>query len=147
MPHTPRQLALLSRKMGDPDVPIPPLKKKRDNPESRMQQSLVDWWRTARKRWDLPEIVLFKITNEGWRSYAANNVMKREGMRTGAADLFLMVPRGRHHGAFIEMKAEEGQTTEAQRGFLRIAASQGYEVAVCNSCSAAMDFICKYLNQ
>lgn len=142
--YTDRQLAILRNKMGE-NVPVPPLKKKRDNPEHRMQAALCDWWHHAHKGLGIPEHLLFAIPNGGWRDPIGAKNLKREGQRNGAPDLMLAVSREGWAGAFIEMKAPDGVVSDAQRAFLKDAGKEGYAVRVCYSVESAMGFITRYL--
>ncbi|TXH13975.1 MAG: hypothetical protein E6R03_10390 [Hyphomicrobiaceae bacterium] len=74
-------------------------------------------------------------------------MLKKEGVRAGVSDLFLAVPRGKWHGAFIEMKTESGVVSDAQSEFIVSALNQGYAIAVCRSFNSAISTISDYLKQ
>lgn len=145
MPRTDRSLALWENKHGG-SVPVPPKPRPRNNEESRSQRAVIEWWHTACAKLGVPELCLFKITNEGWRSHAASNVMRLEGMRSGAPDLMLAAARGNQHGLFIEMKKEDGVVSDNQREFLRALHTQGYYVTVAYNTMQAVNAIEDYLN-
>ena len=91
-----------------------------------------------------PELsLLFHISNEGRRNPGR---AKAEGIKAGVPDLCLPVPRGKYHGAYIEMKRRKGsKTTKEQEEWLSALALQGYAVAVCKGWEEAAKFIKKYL--
>lgn len=146
---TDHDLALYRRRNGEPNFPLPPKpRKKRDNEESRMQQALIDWFDiVAMRDYKVWSHLLYAVPNAARRSEATGAILKREGLRTGAPDLVLDVPRGPYHGARIEMKTENGVVSDSQRAFHRAMVEQGYAVRVCYSCKSAMDFITGYLKE
>lgn len=139
-----RQLAILRNRQGE-NIPVPPMRKKRDNVEHRYQESVIDWWSTVHAKFDVPERLLFAIPNGGWRDPIGAKNLKREGQRNGVSDLMLAVPRGIYHGAFIEMKAPGGVASDDQRAFFLEALAQGYACRFCYSVASAMDFVTGYL--
>jgi hypothetical protein len=144
VPRTDRQLAQILRKQGF-DVPIPPLKKKRDNEEHRSQAALIAWWHHACAEFGVPEQLLYAVPNGGRRDPIGAKFLKREGQRNGAPDLVLDVARGGFHGLRIEMKAEHGVVSSDQRVFLKLLHAQGYYVTVAYYTGQAMATITEYL--
>ena len=71
--------------------------------------------------------------------------MKGEGMRSGVADLILLVPKGLIHGLCIEMKTEKGKQSDEQKEFEKQVIAQGYSYEVCRSLEEFMKVINKYL--
>ena len=61
-----------------------------------------------------PNVLWFKITNEGKRSLAMGAEMKRQGLRPGAADLALVI-KGRAY--FLELKKRGEKLSEPQQQF------------------------------
>jgi len=126
--------------------------------ESLEQQALIAWSDLA----VIPEgplagqkvgRFLFSIPNgsylagDGKQRAMRAGILKREGMRPGVHDLFLMVPRYDWHGLFIEMKREKGgQASKGQRQFAETAEMAGYLPALAHGCEQAVECIIVYLN-
>ena len=72
--------------------------------------------------------------------------LKQEGLRPGALDLFVPIPRGNHMGFFIEMKYGKNKLTEEQKDFIKGVEEQGYLTAVCYSAEEAIDWLERYLD-
>ena len=60
-------------------------------------------------------------------------------------DLFLPVPRDKHHGLYLEMKTPTGSVSKPQKQWLADLQQQGYRVEVCRSWHYAAAIICTYL--
>jgi hypothetical protein len=67
-------------------------------------------------------------------------------MKKGVYDLCLPFPAKEFHGLYIEMKFEDGKTSEAQDEFAEFANSVGYKTVVCWTAEDAIDVIIEYLN-
>lgn len=141
---TDRDLAIIRNRMGE-SIPVPPAPKRRNNEESRIQQALILWWSVACKAHGLPEFVLFAIPNGHKRGAVVGAILKREGVRSGVSDLFLMVPRDRYHGLFLELKTETGTPSAAQTTFITEAAKQGYAAGCAYGTKDAVRYIEAYL--
>lgn len=139
------QLALLRRQNGEPDFPLPPKPRRRKNDESREQQAVIEWWRHACAGYGIPEHLLMAIPNGGQRSAVTGSIMKREGVRAGAPDLFLAVKRGKYAGCFIEMKHETGKLRPEQKAFIDELDRQGYSAGACYGFQHAKRFIEAYI--
>jgi len=74
--------------------------------------------------------------------------MKREGLKTGASDLFIALPRGGFSGLWIEMKAT-GKTacsvSSDQRDHLDLMAEVGYSSHWCAGRDSAIETIKQYM--
>lgn len=143
---------------------IAPAKRKRSQEESEMQRALMRWWSMQCRAFGVPEWLLFSIPNGGARSAITGAIMKAEGARKGAPDLFLAVPsqnrnQGRSdvechtewlpdlHGLFLELKRRGGVLSPEQKTFHTLLQQQGYAVKVCWSLTEAITEITAYLNQ
>ena len=112
--------------------------------EHQEQAALFRWAGFAAARW--PELaLLYAIPNGGHRHKAVAARMKAEGVKRGVPDLCLPVPRGNHHGLYVELKTADGSASRAQRQWLTALQRQGYRVAVCRGWEAARAFIEDYL--
>lgn len=110
--------------------------------ETQEQQTLFRWAEMQKGKY--PELaLLFHISNEGKRNPGR---AKAEGIKAGVPDLCLPVPRGKYHGAYIEMKRRKGGTvSKAQGEWLSALERNGYAVAVCKGWQEAAEFIKEYL--
>jgi hypothetical protein len=57
----------------------------------------------------------------------------------------LPVPAGRHHGLYIELKAQGGRVSDEQKEWIAALRAQGYRAEVCVGADAAWGVICEYL--
>jgi hypothetical protein len=112
----------------------PPSKsgKPRGNPEHKIQVALMDYLAIAAN----PDIHYFAIPNQSNRHIQNAAKMKAEGVRAGSPDLCFMLPAGRV--GWLEMKAETGVLSTAQKGFRDIAQRLGHHWAVARSVDEAL---------
>jgi hypothetical protein len=108
--------------------------------ESGIQQSCVRWFRLQ-----YPGHILLAIPNGGRRGKVEAAIMKGEGVLSGAADLFLALPSGVHHGLFIEMKTAAGRQSPAQRDFEKRVIMRGYGYVICRSVDEFVQTVNDYL--
>lgn len=123
--------------------------------ETYIQQSCVTWF-----AYQYPEIwqdsMLFAIPNGqklqrkqsssgGWYSPSGLR-QKAEGKQAGVADLFLSVPKGIHHGLYIEIKTETGTLSKQQRKFRESCKKYGYGFVVCRNLDEFIEIINVYLS-
>lgn len=119
------------------------------NDEHNEQVAVVKWFKLQ-----YPTMAnnLFSIPNG---SHLAGNTLQRckqmqslkgEGLLSGVADLFLMLPNDKHHGLFIEMKRKKGGSlSKPQREFIKNAINHGYQAKVCHGADEAINTIIEYL--
>lgn len=121
-------------------------KKPRNNEESREQRYLFKWWRNnAMPRFGLNPIVMHSIPNGGFRNIVTASIMKAEGQAPGVFDVKLNVARKGAHGFWLEMKAQDGDTSDSQDDFREEMTRQGYWCCVCHSADEAIEAITNYL--
>ena len=88
---------------------------RRQQPENDLTIACVDYYRTQRLA-ERGRCLMWHTPNQvGSRSYYDAAVLKRMGVLPGVADFLLMLPGGRI--AAIELKAEKGRQSPAQREF------------------------------
>lgn len=110
--------------------------------ESQEQKQLIQWCRTD------PRLqYLFHIPNEsiGGQGWIVRN--RQMGVKAGVPDLFYPVPIGGYHGLFIEMKAEKGRVSLAQKRWIDALRAFGYQVEVCNGWESAKNTLMEYIGQ
>ena len=113
--------------------------------ELQHQIRVITWWDKFCGEYGLPPYALMAIPNGGSRgTYEAAN-MKRSGVRPGAEDLLLTVPRGTWHGCFIEMKIKSGHISDEQRAMAEFHFAQGYQSFIAYSNEQAIEIIQDYL--
>ena len=153
------QLAALAahQRLGLPTegfVMPPPLPRKpRNNEESVMQRSLIKWWAANCRHFGVPELCLFSIPNGGNGDARRGSIMKAEGQRKGAPDLFLATScmagnethLARYFGLFLELKRPAGHVSPEQEVFHELLRKQGYKVVVCRSLTDCINQITSYL--
>lgn len=110
-------------------------------PEQIEQCKLMDWIRTRK---DIEPFV-FHIGNERKTSVSQGRILKRMGVRAGASDLFIGIPKNNYHGMFLELKAGNNKPTEAQLNFMEDFSSQGYYCGWCRGFEEAQKMILQYL--
>jgi len=123
-----------------------------------MQRCLIRWWQYKAREFGVPILCLMSIPNGGGRSGAViGSILKAEGLRKGAPDLFLACGRMRnkmvegvvtadsYHGLFLELKTPEGRVSPEQEVYHEILRHQGYRVEVCRSFEQCVYVITKYL--
>lgn len=146
MRYSDKMIAELLKRQGiEPDFVITK-PRRRDNAESRAQQAIISWFDTvSRREFGLEPFLLYSVPNGAKRSPITGAILKREGARSGAPDLLLDVARGGWHGLRLEMKAEDGECSPAQRAFHSALIEQGYKVRIAYSVRSAIDVISGYL--
>lgn len=110
------------------------------------QKRLMEWWKLAHRGFEVKENMFFAIPNGGDRHAAVGAKLKAEGVRAGIPDMMLAVPRGGHHGLFIELKRRRGgKVSDAQSTIMEGLAAHGYRCEVCKGWGEAKDKIEEYL--
>lgn len=89
------------------------------------------------------ERYVIKIFNEG--AGRARRCKKANGLRRGASDLFIAVPRHGKNGMWLELKSKHGKLSEEQIKFFEDMESQNYFTAVAWSFDEAKEFLDWYL--
>ena len=114
--------------------------------EHKEQAALIKAWRAYAPLHGIDERLLFAIPNGGKRDYRTAKILQSEGVRSGIPDLMLAIPKGMHHGLFIEMKKKKGGVvSDAQREMMDILNALGYKAVICHGCDDAFACIISYL--
>jgi hypothetical protein len=82
------------------------------------------------------------IPNEGKRSPIFGKILKKQGLRAGASDVFCAIPHSvsetQYHGLFIEFKVGKNTLTEKQIRFRDAVVRAGYRHATVYSVDEAI---------
>lgn len=113
--------------------------------ELQHQIRVITWWDKFCADFGLPAYALLAIPNGGSRGQIEAANLKRSGVRPGAEDLMLTVPRGIWHGLFIELKIHGGIISDDQKKMAAFHFEQGYQSHVAWSNEEAIDVIRDYL--
>lgn len=106
-------------------------KKKRDNPEHRLQCSIVETL-------DKAEIMFFAVPNGGKRDRKTAEDLRKEGLRPGVSDLILLLPK---RAVFVEVKVPGNYQSPKQKTFQKVVELLGFEYHVWKSQEEAKEFI------
>ena len=109
--------------------------------ETQEQKQLIQWCRT-----DPRYQYLFHIPNEsvGGQGWMIRN--RQMGVKSGVPDLFYPVPMNGYHGMFIEMKADKGRLSQAQKRWIDALTVLGYKCVVAHGWNEAKEALEQYLN-
>ena len=114
--------------------------------EDYEQRRLVLWLRTLQTLVRKPKILFYAVPNGDWRDIVVAVRLKAQGVSPGVPDLCFPVPRGEHHGLYVEMKRVKGGKVSAnQKAWIEDLREQGYRVEVCAGADAAMAAVVDYL--
>ena len=113
--------------------------------ELQHQIRVISWFDKFCGDFGLPPYALLAIPNGGSRGAIEAANMKRSGVRPGAEDLMLTVPRGTSHGLFIEMKVLDGRISDDQKKMADFHFLQGYQSYIAYSNEQAIEIITDYL--
>lgn len=113
--------------------------------ESQEQKAFIQECRWLAN--SLPEYgLVFKIPNEGKRTFAYAAKMKAEGMEAGVPDVFCAIMRGGFGGLFFEFKSKDGKLSKEQKDWGEKLRAAGYLVLVVTSAKKAMLLLKQYLS-
>ena len=102
--------------------------KKRGDEEHKLQVMVIELLEIMGKK---GAFYCFSIPNAGIRTLRMGARMKREGLRSGLADLGVMLPGGRM--AWMEMKTKTGRQSIEQKNFQQICLALGHQYAIARS--------------
>lgn len=89
--------------------------------------------------------ITWHTANERSTSPQAGSILKRKGVLSGVADIFIARASGAWNGCFIELKVKGGKLSPAQSKFLESMARENYFTAVRYSADEAIATIREYL--
>jgi len=114
---------------------------------SRLQGSCVRWFRYQYSEY---KDLLFAIPNglpifDKELRVKIYNRLNREGLKAGVPDLFLALPRGIYHGAFIEIKYDSDRLRKTQADMIRELESENYKCIIVRSLDEFIEQINEYM--
>lgn len=105
------------------------------------QVEFVNWFNSVEQFKDL---IIFSIPNGGKRGIKTAIKLKKEGAKSGIADLQILLPNGKT--VFIEMKKQKGgKLSPEQIDFINKSQSLGHTVIVANGCNEASKKFIEFL--
>lgn len=114
------------------------------SPEAKLQTACVRWFRYA---YPQHRMLFFAIPNGGSRNLIEASNLKLQGVVAGVSDTFLTVPKGKHHGLYIEFKYGKNKLSDLQSEFLKQVEQQGYATATVYSFDEFSKIIKNYFNE
>lgn len=115
-----------------------------DIAEKSIHKAIMQWVSVHPKLKEYKPFMLH-IPNEGKRTLRHGRLMKSLGMRKGAVDLFIAVPRHGFGGAWIELKSANGVLRPEQKQFLDDMKANNFHTDVCWSIEEGIKTISWYL--
>ncbi|SEJ57549.1 VRR-NUC domain-containing protein [Pseudomonas linyingensis] len=115
--------------------------------EGNEQAALFNWMRL---RHPLAWRLAYHVPNGGHRHKAVAAKLKAQGVKAGVPDITLALPRGGHHGLYIEFKAtppHDAEVAVSQKEWIGALVEQGYKAVICRGMKEAMAVIDDYLAQ
>ena len=114
----------------------------REGPE---QEKFFNWL-----KFQYPELnaIGFHVPNGGDRHAAVGKKMKREGVKPGVPDIFILSPKGGYFGLIIEMKAPKpykSQVSADQKKWLARLQLVGFKTVVCRGHEEAKKAVFDYV--
>lgn len=93
----------------------------------------------------LPDKLLFSVPNGGSRNPIEARNMKLQGIKSGVADVILLVPKKGFASLCMEFKTATGKQSEEQKEFQRQAEACGSKYVIVRSVASAIETVKEYL--
>lgn len=90
------------------------------------------------------------LSGAKWEKKRKMDKLKSEGLKPGASDFFIAVPRGGKHGLWVEMKNVKltwCEVKQNQRDHIDLMNEMGYEAIWCAGADIAIAAIKTYMNE
>lgn len=111
--------------------------------EADLQVQCMTWLKTQFPQY---RRLCFHVPNGGTRNPVEAAHLKAQGVTPGVADIIIMVPSGKYHGAAIELKVGNNKPTASQQEFLANACKNGYFATLCWSLDEFIELIHTYFS-
>ncbi len=93
----------------------------------------------------IPEKLLFAVPNGGSRNKLEAINLKRQGVKSGVADVLLLIPKGGFASLCLEFKTKTGKQSPEQKEFQKQAEKCGSKYVIVRSVKEAIDKVREYL--
>lgn len=93
----------------------------------------------------IPEKLLFSVPNGGSRNKIEAANLKRQGVRSGVADVILLIPKKGFASLCMEFKTKTGKQSLEQKKFQKQAENCGSKYVIVRSVKEAIEKIKEYL--
>ena len=103
----------------------------RSNEEHHIQSAICQYL-------DAMKYYYFAIPNGGNRDAATGSILKKEGVKAGAADLCILIPGS---PVFVEVKTSKGYQQKSQKAFQEKVESLGFKYFIWRSVDDAVSFV------
>ena len=113
--------------------------------EHEIQKAVVRHYRTMACYNDDYKYI-YAVPNGGLRNPRVAKKLKAEGVLAGVSDLVIPIPKGKYHGAYIEIKTDKGRVQPSQADFLLAMTKRGYFTAITRGVRNTIDTIDNYIN-
>lgn len=88
---------------------------------------------------------VFAVPNGGNRNVVTATIMKREGVRSGIADLILPIPNRKYSQLWLELKLPKGRQSVNQKQWESFCKQVGIKYVVCRSTQEVTDEVMSYM--
>lgn len=93
----------------------------------------------------IPDKLLFAVPNGGSRNKIEAANLKRQGVKSGIADVILLIPKSGFASLCMEFKTKSGKQSSEQKEFQKQAEMCGSKYIIVRSVKQAIDEMKKYL--
>ena len=94
----------------------------------------------------IPDKLLFSVPNGGSRNKIEAANLKRQGVKSGVADVILLVPKGGFASLCLEFKTKTGKQSPEQKEFQKQAENCGSKYVIVRSVKEAIEEMKIYLH-
>lgn len=112
--------------------------------EHEIQKAIIKHCKTMAIVHDCYKFI-YAVPNGGQRDVRVAKKLKAEGVLAGVSDLVIPWASHPYHGAYIEVKTENGRLSDNQKEFLRAMAGRGYYAVTVYGLADAIEVIDNYL--
>lgn len=95
---------------------------------------------------NLPDKLLFHVPNGGARNKIEAAKFNGQGVKSGVADVILLIPRNGFSSLCLEFKTQKGKQSDAQIAFQKQAEKYGSKYVIVRTAFEAIEAIKHYLN-
>ena len=93
----------------------------------------------------IPDKLIFAVPNGGSRNKIEAANLKRQGVKSGVADVIVLIPNRGFYSLCMEFKSKSGEQSDEQKEFQRQAEKQGSKYVIVRSVGEAIEELKEYL--